>query len=162
MRNLRAETRNPMRIRHGSSTRGRLWLFEAALLFTGMLLVQAQPYGVDWQSIDGGGGMSTGGMLHRQPAPIGQPDAGTLSGGQFSLQGGFWPGMIVPSTGETPTLFISRSGDSVVISWSPATAGFQLEATTDLAGGVWTAAPAGNPVTLPITGSAAFYRLKKP
>ena len=118
-------------------------------------------FAVDWSTTDAGGGARTGGV-YTLSGTIGQPDAGTLSGGQFTLQGGFWPGMVVPSTGETPTLFINRSGHSVVISWSPATAGFQLEATTDVGGGVWTAAPTGNPVTLPITGSAAFYRLKRP
>jgi hypothetical protein len=29
-----------------------------------------------------------------------------MNGGDFSVEGGFWPGIIVPSTGETPTLFI--------------------------------------------------------
>jgi hypothetical protein len=161
MRTLKVEVLIPDSMQQGSSARGRIWLFGAASLFAGMLLVQAQPYGLDWQSTDGGGGTSSGGVF-TVAGTIGQPDTGAMSGGQITLQGGFWPGMIVPSAGETPTLFISRSGDSVVISWSPATAGFQLEATTDVAGGVWTAAPAGNPVTLPITGSAGFYRLKKP
>ena len=40
--------------------------------------------------------------------------------------------------------------------------GFQLEEKEDLAEVVWTAAPAGNPVTIPITGPARFYRLTKP
>lgn len=161
MKNLRVQLRNWIKIQHGAATRGRIWLFGGTLLFAGMLLVQAQPFGVDWHSIDGGGGTSTGGVF-TVTGTIGQADAGTMSGGQFTLQGGFWPGMIVPSTGETPTLFISRSGDSMVISWSPAAPGFQLEATADVAGGAWTAAPAGNPVTIPITASPGFYRLKKP
>lgn len=67
----------------------------------------------------------------------------------------------MPATGQASTLFIQLSGDSVIISWSPANAGFELEATADLSGAVWTAAPAGNPVTIPVTGPAKFYRLKK-
>ena len=68
----------------------------------------------------------------------------------------------MPSNGQTPILFIQWSGDSVVVSWSPATAGFELEMTADVSGAVWTVAPSGNPVTLPITGAAQFYRLTKP
>jgi len=118
-------------------------------------------YSIDWSTTDGGGGTSTGGAYSITDT-IDQPDAGTMSGGTYTLQGGFWPGMIVPSTGASPTLYIQRSGDSVIISWSPATEGFALEATIDLVGAAWTAAPSGNPVTIPITGPAKFYRLRKP
>ena len=111
--------------------------------------------------MDGSGGTSTGGV-YSVNGTIGQPDAGTMSGGNSSVRGGFWPGMVVPASGEAPTLFIQWSADSVIISWSPATAGFELEGTGDLTGGVWSAAPAGNPVTIPIAGPAKFYRLKKP
>ena len=118
-------------------------------------------YSMDWSTADGGGGTSAGGV-YAVTVTIGQPDAGSMSGGSFSLQGGFWPGIIVLSNGEAPTVFIQLSGDSVVISWSPATAGFELEVTADLAGAVWTATPTGNPVTILNSGPAKFYRLKKP
>lgn len=49
----------------------------------------AQPT-IDWYTIDGGGGTSTGG-LYTLSGTIGQPDAGTpMSGGSFSIVGGFW------------------------------------------------------------------------
>jgi hypothetical protein len=137
-------------------------LIVGALVLAGCHLATAQTnYAINWFTIDSGGGTSTGGV-YAVSGTIGQPDAGAMSGGNFTLQGGFWPGVIVPSTGEAPTLFIQWSGDSVILSWSPATPGFELEATADLAGAVWTAAPAGNPVTIPITSPARFYRLKKP
>jgi hypothetical protein len=130
-------------------------------LLTGVFCFRAWgQYSIDWFTIDGGGGTSSGGVF-TVSGTIGQPDAGALSGGAFTLSGGFWPGLIVPSTGEAPTLFIHLSGDSVIISWAPANADFELEATTDLAGGVWTTAPAGNPVMIPLKGSARFYRLKR-
>jgi hypothetical protein len=122
------------------------------------LVATAQPYALDWSTLDGGGGTSSGGS-YSVSGTIGQPDAGTMSGGPYTLEGGFWPGVV---TGEAPTLFIQWSASSVILSWSPTTAGFELEATADLAGAVWTAAPAGNPVTILITGPARFYRLKKP
>ena len=39
--------------------------------------------------MDGGGGTSTGGG-YTVTGTIGQPDAGTMGGGTFSLNGGFW------------------------------------------------------------------------
>jgi len=51
----------------------------------------AQPFSIDWFTIDGGGGTSSGGGFTLS-GTIGQPDAGTLSGGGFTLRGGFWPG----------------------------------------------------------------------
>jgi hypothetical protein len=136
-----------------------------ALLFAGAACAcntgLAQGYSLGWFMIDGGGGTSAGGVYSVR-GTIGQLDVGSMSSGQFTLSGGFWPVMIVPSTGETPTLYVARSGNSVTISWSPATAGFTLEATADLAGAAWTPAPGGNPMTIPISGPAKFYRLKKP
>ena len=57
---------------------GLLFLAPAAL---------AQPYGVDWHSVDGGGGQSMGGNFSIT-GTVGQPDAGSLSGGTFSINGG--------------------------------------------------------------------------
>lgn len=123
--------------------------------------VRAQ-YAIDWYTIDGGGGTSSGGG-YTLSGTIGQPDAGTLSGGNFTLQGGFWPGLVVPSTGEAPTLFIQLSGVNVTISWSPSTSGFALEQTDNLEAPSWTAGPTGNPTAaIAPAGTTKFYRLKKP
>ena len=122
--------------------------------------VSAQSYALDWSTIDGGGGTSSGGQ-YTLSGTIGQPDAGAMSGGSFSLQGGFWPGIIVPST-NSPTLFIRASGDSVILSWSPDTPGFALEETDNLTTPIWVDAPDGNPVTIPAGSVARFYRLSKP
>ena len=120
-------------------------------------------FSIDWYSIDGGGGTSSGGG-YTLTGTVGQPDAHTetLTGGGYSLEGGFLPGFIVPSSGDGPALLIQLSGTSLIISWSPDTAGFVLEQTDDLAAPVWSPAPAGNP-TSPIlpAGSTRFYRLIK-
>ena len=51
------------------------------------------PYVLEWTTIDGGGGTSSGGGFVLS-GTIGQHDAGTvMTGGSFSLTGGFWPGM---------------------------------------------------------------------
>lgn len=48
---------------------------------------------IDWRTIDGGGAMfATGGNFELSDT-VGQPDAGSvMSGGDFELTGGFWPG----------------------------------------------------------------------
>lgn len=57
-----------------------------ALFATGAL---AQSYSIDWHTIDGGGGTSTGGG-YSLSGTIAQTDAGTMSGGGYTLEGGFW------------------------------------------------------------------------
>jgi hypothetical protein len=119
-------------------------------------------YSIDWFTLDGGGGTSSGNSF-TLTGTIGQPDAGILSGGNYTLQGGFWPGIVVPSTGEAPTLFIQLSSNSVIISWSPAIAGFALEQTDNLAAFLWSPAPAGNPTPpIPVGDGTKFFRLQKP
>jgi len=130
-------------------------------LFLSCSFVHAQSFTIDWFTIDGGGGTSTG-AVYAVSGTIGQPDAGTLSGGSYALDGGFWPGIIVPSTGEAPTLFIELSGSNVILSWSPATPGFTLEQTDSLAPASWSVGPAGNPAMIPISAATRLFRLKKP
>ena len=48
-------------------------------------------YRIDWYTIDGGGGRSSGGP-YVLTGTIGQPDADWSEGGNFELLGGFWPG----------------------------------------------------------------------
>ena len=53
-------------------------------LFTLCLIIvavraSAQTYSIDWHSIDGGGGTSTG-AVYSVSGSVGQPDAGTMSG----------------------------------------------------------------------------------
>ena len=132
-----------------------------AALFQAPRSANAQSYSIDSFTIGGGGGASSADR-YTLNGTIGQPDAGTLSGGSYALQGGFWPGIVAPSTTGAPTLFILSSGNNVVISWSPTTPGFTLEETESLSLPSWTPAPGGNP-TPPITVASGtkFYRLRQ-
>jgi hypothetical protein len=47
-------------------------------------------YDLTWNSIDGGGGMFSAGGAYTLGETIGQADAGTMSGGSYTLNGGFW------------------------------------------------------------------------
>ena len=57
--------------------------------------VLAQSFSIDWHTIDGGGGTSTGGV-YSVSGTIGQPDAGVANGGNYSLAGGFWGAIQTP------------------------------------------------------------------
>jgi hypothetical protein len=49
-------------------------------------------YSIEWYTIDGGGAMFSTGGSYSLGGSIGQPDAGSLGGGSYTLNGGFWGG----------------------------------------------------------------------
>lgn len=61
----------------------------AASLSTALADDPRGTFEIDWYTVDGGGGTSSGGGFVLE-GTIGQPDAGTMSGGTFELTGGFW------------------------------------------------------------------------
>ena len=71
------------------------------ILFALVLGARAQSYSLDWFTVDGGGGTSTGGV-YSVSGTIGQPDAGVMSGGNFSLTGGFWGAFVPVQTPARP------------------------------------------------------------
>ena len=60
-----------------------------------------QSFQVDWYTIDGGGGTSAAGPF-AVSGTIGQPDAGSMSGGSYQLNGGFWGGASINYTVYLP------------------------------------------------------------
>jgi hypothetical protein len=66
-----------------------LALVTLALALALPALAQSGDYAIDWYSVDGGGGTSSGGSFTLSGA-IGQPEAGVMAGGAFTLTGGFW------------------------------------------------------------------------
>ena len=93
---------------------------------------QAQ-YSIDWWSIDGGGGQSTGGVFS-VTGTIGQPDAGVMSGGNFTLQGGFWGVVAAIQTPGAPLLSITQVNGVVTVSWATPADGWLLDRTLTLSG----------------------------
>jgi hypothetical protein len=138
-----------------------------ALLVPG--LVQAQNYSIDWFSIDGGGGTSSGGN-YTLTGTIGQPDAGKLTGGNYTLEGGFLSGITLVQTLGAPTLSIQFSGANATVSW-PVTnsVGFVLQEALNLnspaswgnSGATITTNSTTKTATIPALG-IKFYRLFKP
>ena len=129
----------------------------------------AQSYSIDWHKVSGGGGTSTGGV-YSVSGTVGQHDAGgPMSGGNYSLTGGFWSLISVVQTAGLPNLTITSAGNSVIVSW-PNTGSYTLQQNSNVA------APAGwvtsgysissnngtNSITItPPTGNL-FFRLTHP
>lgn len=83
-----------MTIRRESGYWRRLGIALCALSILSLPLFAASrgdPFEIRRSTIDGGGGVSSGGDF-RLSGSIAQPDAGQSRGGIYRLQGGFWSG----------------------------------------------------------------------
>ena len=67
----------------------RLACLLALMLALSAAALAQSGYSAAWWTIDGGGA-SSGGAGYLLGGTIGQPDAGTLVGGGYTLAGGFW------------------------------------------------------------------------
>jgi hypothetical protein len=141
-----------------------LWLPLLAVNLT----VLAQTYSIDWSKLSGGGGTSTGGV-YTVSGTIGQPDAGgAMTGGNFSLTGGFWSLISVVQTLGAPTLTITHSGNTVKVSWPYPSTGWSLQQNNNLAVTNGWAASGGisndgvnNSITITSPTGNLFFRLKQ-
>jgi hypothetical protein len=106
-------------------------LFCFILLHSSFCLRAWGQYSLDWSTIDGGGGTSTGGV-YSVTGTIGQPDAGQMSGGNYSVDGGFWGLIAAVQTPGAPYLTVTRSNNAVIVSWPLPAEGWVLESTNAL------------------------------
>ena len=67
----------------------RLICLLALTLALGAVALAQSGYSASWWTVDGGGALSSGGG-YILGGTAGQPDAGKLAGGGFTLAGGFW------------------------------------------------------------------------
>ncbi len=147
-----------------------LRLAAGLLLAMGSLnAVRAQNYSIDWSTIDGGGGVSTGGV-YQVSGTIGQPDAGAaMTGGNYSVSGGFWSLIAAVPTPDTPLLTIGLTHtNTAVVSWPSPSTGFALQQNSSVGTTNWTdvgLSPSDNGTTksvvVPASPGSKFYRLKK-
>jgi hypothetical protein len=129
----------------------------------------AQQYAVDWYTVGGGGGASTG-VVYHVSGTIGQPDAGGMSGGPFPLVGGFWGIVATVQTPGSPLLSILNTGTNAgLVSWPSPSAGFFLQQNSDLITTNWTRANLNfaddgttkSVIVTPASGKR-FFRLRYP
>ena len=72
---------------------GMVFLILATLfLLAGVAWANGSSYTLDWWTVDGGGGTHRTVGEYTLSGTAGQPDAGVLSGGDYTLGGGFWGG----------------------------------------------------------------------
>jgi hypothetical protein len=72
----------------GESKMKTIYLLMTLLFMVSMVNAD---YSIEWQTIDGGGGTSSGGT-YTLTGTIAQHDAAYSQGGQYEVLGGFWPG----------------------------------------------------------------------
>jgi len=143
----------------------RMLALAFGLLVSGCCLpASAQSYSIDWYKVSGGGGTSTGGV-YSVSSTLGQPDAsGAMTGGNFSLTGGFWSLYAVQTPGA-PLLTITYGGNQAIVSWPISVTGWTLQTNRNLASGTWgnyAGSVLNNSVTnSPPTGNL-FFRLTYP
>src|SRR6266576_1138164 len=100
-------------------------------MLPGSQSARAQTFAIDWFTVDGGGGTSTGGVFSLS-GTVGQPDAGHMSGGNYAIDGGFWGIIAAIQAPGAPLLTITRTTtNTVAISWPSPSTGFVLQQNTN-------------------------------
>ncbi len=143
-------------------------ILAATAIFAASTTTFAQPFQLDWFTIDGGGGVSTG-RVYTVSGAVGQPDAGAMSGGQYSLQGGFWGLVAAVQEPSSPLLSVTSAGSGrVLLSWPYPSTGFSLEQSANVGPATWMAATnapgqVGDQwqVMVSPAGASCFYRLHR-
>jgi hypothetical protein len=148
-------------------------IINSFLITIGLLLLtsgaRAQSYSIDWHTVAGGGGTSTGGV-YSVGSTIGQHAAGvSMTGGGYDLTGGFWGLFATPtSSPSTLNIFLTET-NTVVIAWSGTSSGGTVQQATDLGSGTWSpltniviTVNGLNQIVLPSPSGDRFYRLQNP
>jgi hypothetical protein len=74
------------------------------LLAVGGSTLAQEGYDLSWWTVDGGGQMYRLDGGYQLGGTIGQPDAGVLAGGGYTLGGGFWRGGV--AVGDTIRVYL--------------------------------------------------------
>lgn len=144
-------------------------LINSGLLLLAILLapaVRAQSYSINWYKISGGGGTSTS-ATYTVSGTIGQHDAGgPMTGGTYSLTGGFWAFLQVIQTPGAPLLYITHAGNTVTVFWQDVPPWTNLEQNASLTAPTgwstnasWTTASGTNYLNLTSPTGSLFFRL---
>jgi hypothetical protein len=91
-----------------------------------------------------------------------------MTGGNYSLTGGFWALISVLQTAGAPTLYVSHSGNTVTVYWQ-AVSGWSLQQNGNLAtpagwsaNSSWTTSNGTNYLNITNPSSNLFFRLSNP
>jgi hypothetical protein len=171
-------TKHQTRIPVGCETPARLWSLKlgASLVLGCWCLVlllcpnaHAQSYSIDWFTIDGGGGTSTGGV-YSVSGTIGQPDASSaMTGGNYSVTGGFWSLFAVQTPGAPTLRIFLTTTNTAVVAWPAPSIGWTLKSNTNLVTTNWSGVTnavnvvgSENQVVISPPAGNKYFRLSNP
>src|ERR1039457_7273640 len=98
------------------------------------LAASEQSYTIGWSKIAAGGCMSTNTVGYSLSCTVGQHDAGgPLTGGSYSLTGGFWALYAVQTPGSPGLSIKLTATNTVMVYWPSPSAGFNLQLNTSVA-----------------------------
>jgi hypothetical protein len=170
MKHLRRSSRPTLfRFPSRSPKTGSIIVLLALGLFGNSWHSSAQGFSIGWYKIAGGGGTSSNSQFSIT-GTIGQAEAGgALTGGAFSVSGGFWTVSTIVSPGAPLLRIYLTSTNAAVIAWPSPSTGYSLQVTTNLAAPVWIApsetqiddGTQKSIIVSPRTGNR-FYRLTNP
>jgi hypothetical protein len=131
-----------------------------------------QQFSINWFKVAGGDGTSAGGT-YQVSGTIGQHDAGgPMTGGNYSLTGGFWSVITVVQTPGAPRLTISFNSPlpTVTVSWPSSATNYVLQQNSNLmntanwinTGLLITTNGATESVTISQPAGNLFFRLNSP
>jgi hypothetical protein len=152
-------------LKHSSGTKAKGALLAALLFAPGLAL--AQSYSVDWSKVSGGGASSNG--QYCVTGTIGQPDAsGNLSGGNYTVDGGFWSLVSVVQTPGAPMLYITQANHTVTVYWQNVS-GWTLQQNSNVNAPAgwsnnsnWTTSNGTNYLNITSPSGSMFFRLRHP
>jgi hypothetical protein len=149
------------------------FLLLALIIFSDLLAAItpafAQGYSIAWYKVSGGGGTSANGQ-YSVSGTIGQHDAGNgMTGGNYSLTGGFWSLISVVQTPGAPTLTIQFLNPTTIkVFWPYPSTGWTLQQNSDLKTANWSSSGGvsndgtNNSVTISSPTGNLFFRLQHP
>jgi hypothetical protein len=152
-----------------SRSNGRILSQNTAFIVAVWLLLVIPPKSLLGQSYSlqasavGGGGASQGGG-YTVEGLVGQAGIGIMTGGSFTVAGGFWETFQIVKTGLPILTIATGPQQQIIISWSPATPGYVLQESTSLNSAGWSSlgTQPQNPSLIIRAGERAkFYRLIK-
>ncbi len=126
----------------------------------------AQDFAIDWYTIDGGGGASSGGPFSLT-GTIGEAESVAMSGGGFSIEGGVWAILnVVPTPGAPSLRLVLTSTNTIVVAWTALASGYELQQSSNPEALVWSAVVQppiqmgdDKQVILPLTSGNTYFRL---
>ena len=155
----------PYRLANRDQIMKRILVASFVAVYVSICASSHAQFSVNWFSIDGGAGQSSGGAFSVN-GTIGQADAGVMGGGGYAVIGGFWA---FGSSSPVPLLSIERLGGNLRVFWPLPGTGFSLQQANALTGSSWSQGAFTYQtnsthifVTLPPAGSNRFFRLRAP